>query len=296
MRELAIGLVLGVMLLSGRASASDATTSAYLAAREQAHMELKVAFERDQVTAEQRNMVALKQLQGMIDQIVGPIHLEGFPVRGTSNLATLIEELGYGALDGIAVQSFDGKAKAVVSTMPLVRRWLQDNPDISKNHPITTEADILAISTTEDFYTGVFNEDAHYYKYAELPVTSGRATRPARAMLYAPGQDYPAPSPPVGVVVTVVSGEKVIVIKTKTKAPDIASCASAFNREYKLSLEAYAAYQKSRLRDKAAFDRSTDMEDRANSHYLQCYGQHLPQQPAYAELVREAQALVDKVQ
>ncbi|WP_445145825.1 hypothetical protein [Dyella sp. Tek66A03] len=296
MREITIGLVLGVMLLSGRASASDAATSAYVAARNKAVVEIRVASEREPATVEPRNSSALNQLQGMIKQIIGPIRLEGFPTSGTSNVDDLVEDLGYGKLDGIAVQSFDGKEQAVVSTMPLLRTWLRDTSDIAEHHPIATTADVVATFATEIFYTRVFQDDAYYYKYAELPVTSGSATGPARAILFAAAQDYPAPSPPDAIVVTVVSGEKVIVIKTKAKAPDIASCASTFKREYQLAQDAYAAYQKSRLRDKAAFDRSTDMEDRANSHYLQCYGQHLPEQPVYAELVREAQALVDKVQ
>jgi len=295
MRGIGIGLVLGSMLFSAQTSALDAATSAYLAARDKATIEIQMALKREPATVDQRNSTALGQLQGIVEQIVGPIELEGFPTSGTSNLETLIQELGYGKLDGIAVQSLDGKAQAVVSTMPLLRSWLHNNPDVSRHHSIATTADIAETFTTGDFYTGVFEDDSYYYKYADLPVSSDNATGPVRAILFEAAQDYPAPYPPGGIVVTVVSGDKVIVLKTHVAAPDIPGCASAYKQEFLLAQDALVAYQASKLRDKAAFDRYTELEERANSHYLQCYGQHIPEQQAYPELVRVAQGLVDKV-
>lgn len=295
MRGIVIGLMLGSLLVSAQTNAAGVATSSYITARNKAVVEIQLALKREPETVDERQRAALEQLQGIVEQIVGPIHIEGFPSSGTINLQTLVEDLGYGNLDGIAVKSFDGKEQAVVSTFLLLRNWLRDNPYTSTHSPMAATADIAGMSTTEDFYTGVFGDDAHYYVYAELPVTSGRAMTHVHAVLYAASQDYPAPEPPDGIAVTAVIGDQVIALKTRVTAPDISGCVSAFKQEYEVAQGSYADYQASKLQDKAAIDRYFNLEERSVSDYLQCYGQHLPEQVAYAALVREAQALVDKL-
>lgn len=292
MRRIASGFALACMLVSLTSQATDAATTAYLAARDKAVAEFRAADLEDPKTDE-RMQASLQTLQGMMQSIVGPIRLQGFPPKGSYYVDTLTDEEGYGKLDGVAASSSDGKSFALITTVPLLRDWLGHSSDIPK--PAAASVDSLAtVFTSETFYTEAFSDDAHYYKYAELPVSQG-ASGVARAILFTSAQDDPAPSPPDGILVALVNGERVVLLRKSWTTPDIPECAAAYRETSKKVDAALSAYHSSKLADKAKFDQYVDLGEKANGDFLQCYAQHLPGVAAYASLVREAQGMVDLV-
>jgi hypothetical protein len=270
----------------------DAATAAYLTERDKAIAELKDSRLSDSVL-EQRNKVALQRLQGMMQGIVGPIHLEGFPTRGTYNVETLVQELGFGALDGLTATSLDGKTTAVVTTVPLLQLWLRQNPNLLKHPAKPGTTDFAEAFELGDFFDGaVPHDDAHYYTYAALPVTQGHGL--ARAILFVSAQDDPAPAPVEGVLVAVMKGDQVVMFRKSLAGPTIPECSAAFAIDSKKALALEKAEQAAKTTQKTPVP-SVDHYEQASNAFIHCYAQHLPGTTAYAALVREAQALVDKV-
>ncbi|MHA6204788.1 hypothetical protein ACXU4B_10215 [Dyella soli] len=292
MSRIAVAVVWICALLSSASHAMDSASAAYLAARDKAIAEINSSHLSD-AELDQKNKEALQQLQGMMQGIVGPIHLAGFPTNGTYSVETLFQELGFGGLDGIAVNSFDGKARAVVTTVPLLQVWLRDTPDLLKHPPKRGTADFGEAFASEDFHSmAVGDDDVHFYKYAELPVFQGVGL--ARAMLYVPAQDDPAPASPEGVLVAVMKGDKVVLFRKLLVAPAIPECAAAFAEDSKKALAREAAYAAARARnDPSASD--VDWYGQASNAFIRCYARRLPGTAAYPALVREAQTLVDLV-
>lgn len=293
MLRIASGFALACVLVSMTSHAADAATTAYLAARDKAVATFKVANLEDPKTDE-RTQASLQTLQGMMQGIVGPIRLQGFPPKGSYYVDTLTDEEGYGKLDGMAVGSSDEKSFALITTLPLLRDWLDHSSDIPKPSTSTGVDGLAGVFTSETFYTEAFSDDAHYYKYAELPVAQG-TSGVARAILFTSAQDDPAPSPPDGILVAVVNGERVVLLRKSWSAPDISECAAAYREANKKADAALSAYHASKLADKAKFDQFGDLREKANGAFLQCYAQRLPSVAAYASLVHEAQSMVDLV-
>lgn len=292
MRKMARMVALAGALISVASCSSETATSAYIAERNKAVAEFGKA-DVDTATLDQRMADELKKLQTIMQAVVGPIHLEGFPQEGTYYVDTLTPELGYGKLDALAVHSADGKTLALVTTVPLLKDWLWQEPKKLDGGARSLAEQFEASFASEDFYTRAFSDDAHYYKYASLPVASADPAGKARAILFAAAQDYPAPHPPQGIAVAMVRGNDVIVLRKSIEVPTIPECEDDYHRNTADAEVALAAYQASKLADKAQFDEYLKLEEDANSHFLACYAQHLPGSEAYHALVQEAQALVD---
>ena len=232
----------------------------------------------------------------MLRNIIGPIRIQGFPEEGIIYLDTLVGDLGYGKLDGLFVESFDGRTQALVSTVPLVSGWLGQHRHWlggpSKDPPL----DMAASFTTEAFYTQAFEDDTYYYKFAELPVVTRRRKGFARAILFEQGQDLVAPNPPDGIAVSVVMGGRVFVFKERTVVGQIPVCKAAYEQDRDLAGAVFEAYRASHLKNQALFQKYTDLQDAANSNFQHCFQSHLAGQGDFAALVRQAQELVDRIE
>lgn len=293
-RRWATHLALAALPVMSIAAVQASAATAYLAARDKAVAEFKAVIDSTPAI-DHRHRQVLQQLQGMLQAIVEPVRLDGYASSGTYNIDTLFPELGYGKLDAIVVNALNGKSKAYVSTVPLLEAWLASTPEVFKHAAQSPGSDLAEAFTSEDFYSYGIAFDMHYYRYAELPVRPVLASGRARALLYAAGQDVTAPYPPSGLVVAVMSGERVVIFDEPVSVPDIPECAVAFQKDMSKAEAVWAVYRASRTSDKATGDKAQGLEDTAARNFYQCYAQHLPGTPVFASLVHEAQALVDKV-
>lgn len=295
MRNVSMKLVWACGLILAPCHAMDAATSAYLTARDNAVAELAdVGSRLPDAELVRRNDAARQKLERMMDGIIGPIHLNGFPVKGEYNVGTLLKEMGFGMLDGMAVRSRDGQTLAVVTTEPLLRLWLAQNNNMFPHPEKSDVANVAEAFVSGEFYTsGMSDSDVAYNKYAELPVEQGMGI--ARAILFVPSQDYPAPAAPQGILVAVVRDGKVVLFKEALTAPDISECSTTYARDIQRANELDAAdhaAEPSKRPDAPLVLR----EERVSNAFIQCYAEHLPRTASYPGLVRQAQALVDLVQ
>jgi hypothetical protein len=71
----------------------------------------------------------------MLGELVGTSGVKGFPGQGTSTVDTLIPELGFGQLDGLAWNRDDLGAHLVVTTHRLLENWVASRPDLPQKIP-----------------------------------------------------------------------------------------------------------------------------------------------------------------
>jgi hypothetical protein len=289
-------LAVALFLLSPSSFAADASTTAYLAARDKAVAAVQREAKHEPIDAlELRSQHALEGLQSMLRNIIGPIRIQGFPTEGTIHLETLIDELGYGKLDGLFVKSFDGNMQAVVSSVPLLHDWLGRHQDSGVSHSGHLPIDMASAFMTEGFYMEAFEDDAYYYKFADLPVVAHHTGGIARAILFEHTQDTPAPYPPDGIAVSVVVDDRVFILKESTAVREIPACKTAYEKDRDLAEVALRAYHASQLKDKAQFQKYTDLDDAASSNFQRCFQHHLAEQHYFPALVRQAQGLIDRI-
>ncbi|WP_143286701.1 hypothetical protein [Burkholderia ubonensis] len=254
-------LVAGVALVSASISASSQT-----AVRDYVNLRSKAVDAIHAQYSDQGNerlsRVADKSLQAVrtkLKELVGPIDVTGFPRSGDSIIGSR-EDDQYEGLDGIAVTSLDKKTNLFVTTVPLVRVWLASHRKEVKNY-----SSLQKLLGTEAFYnaTATISGDAAVYGYGEIPVAIRGDGSIARAILFALGQDDPAPNPPDSIAVTVMWNDRIYIFTEKNTVGNIPGCAES-SRDASISFE-------------------------------QCFAKRLLSQSTYPRLISQAQRLVDRI-
>jgi hypothetical protein len=290
---MAFGLTLAVAPWTA-AQVSAPSASAYLDARDKAVLEFE-GVNGSSPAMDRRHDVALGRLRDMLKAIVEPVRLDGYASSGTYNVESLFHELGYGKLDAIAVNSLDGKSKAFVTTVPLLEAWLRDHPEVLAHAASSPEHAMDNAFASEGFYTFAISSDEHYYMYAPLPVAPSNASELAHASLGMFAQDVTALSPPDTMIVSVKSGDRVVIFNMPVAGPESPACKATYLQGVQKAGKLREQYRASKLVDKAKAEQAEALEDQAASDFYRCYARFLPRTTAYGALVKEAQRLVDKV-
>jgi hypothetical protein len=272
------------MAFSAAGAASPADT--YLAARDRmlANFSESGAADKDQSSA-------LTYLERMLRQAVPPWRAPGFTAKGEIALDTLKSgDEGRGRLDGLRYVSTTEDTAVVVSTLPLLKRWLSDHrawwPG-RENVPQTVDAAFQS----EAFYTQAISPDAAMYAYGAVPLAPGKGV----ALLAVFSQDLTFDTGPDSIVVSVSRGERVFVAQQKlnTGTKPVAVCQSAMKQALAQSDAEMNAYGASRLKDRVRFDRHVALEENADREYRRCFARHLPEEPTYAAILKQAQRLAE---
>ncbi|MDR5752221.1 MULTISPECIES: hypothetical protein [unclassified Caballeronia] len=200
----------------------------------------------------------LHNLQISLQKLVGRVNIKGFPNSGKGVLGSRDDDQ-YEGLDGIVITSFDGKTQLFVTTVPIMQAWLAVHKKDVSRYP-----DLAELVGTENFYnaTSTISGNAAVYAYGEIPVTANSGLI-ARAIIFALGQDDPAPKPPKNLAVSVMSGDRIYVFTEAIVAPDIPECKS--------------------------------LSQQTSMSFEQCFARKMSSQPEYSHLIGQAQTLVDHV-
>jgi len=288
-------LAFGLFLFATTAFGAESPTQAYLNERDKS---VAIATNLDDTVLGSRNSATkeavtaaratlddmLKKLEGMLRDLIGPLDLAGFPEQGASNITSLEHDIDFGKLDGIQATSLDGKTNVIVSTTPLLRAWLKDTSGVP--------ADLKAAFESEDFYTYAFNTNFHFYKYADVPVITSARDDIAGAILLLQSMDNVAPYPPSQIAVSVTRGDRVFVFAEDIKQPidTMPVCKTPLEKEIQAAGKGDASQP-------ATWD-SAQLRawEAAQVPFMQCFAQHVASQDYYPALVKQAQALVDRVE
>jgi hypothetical protein len=237
-------------------------------------------IEQPQMDDEERARAALEK---QMLAIVGSSAPKGFGAA-KFNLGSLFTgDMDFGRLDGLVFEADDGRTQMIVTTLPLLQRWLKSKEELSPD-PDT------AIRTTA-FLMQAVQTDAAILRYADIPLGVPRSF----AILVGRTQDQ-APTQADEAFVTAIRGDRVFIASAGLKQPiAIAACSSeriaADRRIEKLS----NAGAKKGEDDEAFSKRMETMRDAAEADFLKCFAERAPKEPRFAAAIARAKELHDRM-
>ncbi|MEW6629353.1 MAG: hypothetical protein AB1440_00635 [Pseudomonadota bacterium] len=270
----------------------------YIAARDKAISDI-AALESSNAaveTLDATNTKALADLQDRLAAVLGPLSVKDFPATGTMNLQSLsASDIGFGMLDGLRYAKTDDGPSIVVSTRGLTERWLQsksNQDDASLQLPAGIE-DALKL---DGFYTQAIGSDAAFVRTLDFSLGKPAGADIAMARLGGWTQDV-GPIYDQLVVVTVVKGDRVMIAEAPAtpSVPKIAACEAVWSAADAAAQKFQESYQGSDLKDQQAYDSANAAWEKGDADYRTCMADHLPADPAFAALLKQAQALADSM-
>lgn len=240
----------------------------------------------------------LEELEDLITPIIGEVKVAGFSQQGTINLETLVEDIGFGMVDGLkySQKKFNHELPTLfVTTKSLLANYLQSNPEYPKELSLLAESGKFGSST--NFYSEVFDSDASVTNYMELPIKPAKGQAFARAYIGIFSQDIGPSFPPYQIFVIASRKDKIYLITAtaKTKIEQIPQCKKQSDALWKKSEELLSEYRKSKLNDSSLFDKSEKYENQSFLEYQHCFGREAKKQKFFAPLITEVQSIVDRL-
>jgi hypothetical protein len=277
-------LWIGLLILLPALATAASPEQAYLAARD-AQIRRLTALSNpnpssDRVLKEHERAVA--ELEKQLKRVIGPstLALPGLPAEGKINNNTLTKgDQGFGLLDGLVFWSGDYKTQVVVTTEGLFKVWLREHRKWwDENNVPQDQAKALR---HDSFYTQAVSADAAVSKFAELPIKKPAAARLGFAMLSMQAQDV-GPWEPEQVTVSVLQGEKLYVVRVPAAAKigPFPPCKAVWDR--------------ARKKAEASAD-AMPIENEGYAAFRRCFAERAPREKAFADLVRQAQEIADKL-
>ncbi len=310
MKRYAAGSLFGCLfgLVAAAAAAATPPEQAYIAARDAAIATIKAASDAaphgptdkldDKILALDTD--ARAALARQMRAIVGPVAIKGLHDRGGLNLDTLVEgDEDFGLLDGMVYGGVDAKTRIIVTTDGLFAHWLAEHKDWwGKDSPPLPQEPSAAVRDN-DFYTQAVLTDAAIVRFADIPIRQPANAGFAYAMLAARTQSD-LPSKADEIFVAAEQGGRVFVATTRDfrAAGPIPAC-DAIHRDLAGKAAAAATVANGAGADdkaeQAAQDKAEALSAEADAEFLRCFAAKAPQQHGFADAVKAAQALLDRL-
>lgn len=232
--------------------------------------------------------VALKELEGLLENVLGNVNVEGFSDKGEINLQTLQpsdDATGFGQADGLV---FHSKGEILfVSTLPLLKAYATQNK---------LPQDLLELSKSDSFYSRVFDWDSAFTTYADIPVVSDKKTIVIRSILIMNAQDI-GPFLPSALIVFVQKNDRIYILKSELSKTisQIQACQNIWDEYEAKSTVAFNAYRASNLKDKQSFNDHLRFEEEGFKAYTKCFSSNAKDQPFFSNLVNQAQSMINRI-
>jgi hypothetical protein len=133
-------------------------------------------------------------------------------------------------------------------------------------------------------------------KFVLLPLAKPTSAKITFAMLAARSQDASPPTPDE-IFLTVMQGGRVFVAHApvRRKFVPVLGCAEARRKQEKAADDAYAADEAAGKTDDKPFNRYAAMREDAEVQFLRCFAGQATKQAAFADAVKQAQALLESL-
>lgn len=302
-----LAFVLCSLLVISHANAAS-PEDRYIASRDAAIA--KFAKQKVDDTADKAEAAGREDLKAQLAAILPEPARSGF-APAQLNLDTLYKgDQGFGMLDGlrfdadtgmgpgkIGEQRPDGSfvepmAHIIVTTESLFVRWLREHKAWwdkgSKNVPQQIDAALKF----EGLYTQAISTDAAVINFNDLPITKPASVTSTYAFLAGRSQDE-TPDKADEVFVTALANGKVYVAYGAIEpAVQVPACATVRADINKRAEEADEKFRQKTI-DKKAYDKLGNLREQADVAFKRCFVERAPQQPAFAQAARQAQALLE---
>lgn len=277
---------------------SQGSDSVYLALRKDYELALRTKYEQSLRSKDRTgdtavyhaDSLALRDLEGHLRPLIGPLTVAGFSGGGRINPTTLLPgDIDSGMPDGLRYASRDGGARMFVTTPALLRAWIADYFAGDSTVP----RDPFVALSDEKVYSPMLGDDAAVVRYADLPVSDPHR-RVLAAMLVDRAQDDCFDCRPGAVLLSVNAGDRIFVVDAPAR--DTIEIPARCQRAAKADTvppPAFEAYRRNGLKDTSAFDRSEHAEVQNFAELLRCYGDGIRSDPGFAQLVSQARGLIE---
>jgi hypothetical protein len=302
---------LAVMLsTASAASPKPALEDRYIAARDAAITKISPLYEGNFDDAARKiEEAARADLKVQMEAILGEQRRAGYGPAALNLDAFYKGDEGFGMLDGLRFDAelgangekagqngADGKyvepkSHIIVTTQTLFERWLRGHKDWWDKGMTNVPQQIGAALRAESFYTQAISSDSAVINFNTLPIAAPASTTSAYAMLAGRTQDD-APDAADEVFVSALADGKVYIgfgsIEPKVRIPACTALRAGYNKRV---TEAYEKFQRKEI-DKKTYDRSDNLRQQGEDAFKRCFTKMAPQQPAFAEATKQAQALL----
>jgi hypothetical protein len=307
----AIGFLVAGLIIAGAGPAQSSPEDRYVASREAAIKKLKPLYDAGAMddAGTKAEDAARADLEAQFRAILGPLEYTGFG-PGKINLESLYAgDEGFGTLDGLRFDSNIGttgapaggndadghyiepKSHIIVTTQTMFARWLRAHKDWWDKGVKNVPQQIGAALKTDSFYTQAIATGAAVVKFNDLPVAKPAATMLVYGMLAARTQSE-IPDAADEVYVAALSNGKVYIgYGSIAPAVKVLACDAIRAGYNKKSADADDAFREKRI-TKKAYDRLGNLGQQGESAFSRCFTNNAPKQPAFAEAVKQAQALL----
>ncbi|QDW38607.1 hypothetical protein FFI89_016525 [Bradyrhizobium sp. KBS0727] len=307
-RFAAVSCLLG--MLSSVHAAPMPSEDRYIAARDVAIAKISKLYDgKKGDEAEKTEKAANADLLAQMKLILAEPDRKGFGPAKLNLDAYSKGDEGFGLLDGLRFDSLVGengekadangsdgkyiepKAHIIVTTQTLLERWLRGHKDWWGKKIKNVPQQMAAAFKDESFYTQAIPTDSAVVGFNELPIVKPASATSAAALLGGRTQDS-APDAADEVFVSAVSNGKVYVaygsISPKVEIPACRAIRADYNKKAEKAAE---DFQSHRI-DKKAYDKLGDVRQQGEDAYKKCFTQRGPQQRSFAEVTKQAQALL----
>jgi hypothetical protein len=281
-----VGALLMVCAAVGSAAAQS-SEDRYITDRDRAIQKFANVKPSDAATSAEEK--ARAGLEKQMLAIVGPLKIPSYGAPKL-NLETLFKgDMGFGTLDGLVLQADGDKGQMVVTTRPLLTRWLREHRNWWDDTQMPPEPD--AAFRLEAFYTQAISTDAAIVRFVDIPLDV--PDKPVVATLGWRTQDN-APNAAGEVYVAAVRGERAFVSVKELEPPfEIEACTTPRTAAEKKLEEAAANSEASPDQAKEADQNSDKMREQIETEFKRCFAERAPKELRFAEAVKLARALYD---
>lgn len=225
----------------------------------------------------------LTDLERLLTGFVAPWHANGFPAKGQFTVVSLCrEDIETGMLDGFAYKS--GDTTVTVTSMALVKHWLVDHQNWWGQNDVP--ASVAAAFRSDAFYTQAISTDTAAQLHGMVPVKAPLGADIAVAEIAIFAQYFVTNRGPDTLLAVVARGDRVFIARQKLAV----ALATEPDCRTELDLAVKDALGTSAPKDAK---RNLALREQADRDYRACFAQHVREQPNYAAVQKQAQALVD---
>jgi hypothetical protein len=306
-----LALILSPILVLSHANAAS-PEDRYIAARDAAIAKF-VKLEKDGKTGDavdKAEDAARGELKTQLTAILSEPARTGYgPAQ--INLDTLYKgDMGFGMLDGLRFDAETGrdggkigdkrpdgsfvepKAHILVTTEPLFARWLREHKNWwdkgAKNVPPQPEAALKS----GDFYTQAISTDAAVINFNALPIAKPAQASYAYGFLAGRTQDT-FPDAADEMFATAIADGKLYIVYGELVAPVQVPACTAIRADFNKKADEAAEKLGRKQITRKAYDKLGDFRQQGEDAFKRCFIERTPQQPAFSEATKQAQALLE---
>lgn len=303
--------IAGLLLTTGVASSASAPEDRYIATRDAAIRKFSPLYDAGALddAANKAETAAFADLQAQMSAILREPAPNGFGAAKL-NIETFYKgDEGFGTLDGLRFDAELGKngekagangangqyveprAHIIVTTQSLFERWLHVHKDWWDKGLKNVPQQIAAALKDESFYTQAISSGSAVINFNALPIAKPASAVFAYAILAGRTQSE-IPDTADEMFVSALADGKVYIaygsIDPEVKIDQCIAIRAGYNKR---SEQADDDFRFGRI-DKKTYDRLGNLRQQGEDAFRRCFTGRAPQQPSFAQAVRQAQALL----